>query len=110
MVLVAPALLLMVTAVFQAMLYFHALQVTRMAADQGLQATQGISGSTTAGRHRVDDVLGQFGQPLSSPEVAVSRGAQTATVHITGHVAMLLPGFNIPVQATATGPISAFQP
>lgn len=98
------------TAVFQAMLYFHALQVTRMAADQGLQATQGISGSTTAGRHRVEDVLSQFGQPLFSPEVSVNRTAASASVSVTGHVAMLLPGFHIPVQATATGPVSAFTP
>ena len=110
MVLVAPALLLAVTAVFQAMLYFHALQVTRMAADQGLQATQGLSGSTTAGQHRVDDILSQFGQPLSSPEVSVNRTTATASVSVTGHVAMLLPGFHIPVQATATGPVSAFTP
>jgi len=103
-------LLLAVTAVFQAMLYFHALQVARLAANESLMTTQGRSGSVTAGRHRADDVLTQFGNPLSRPAVEVTRTSQTARVHIAGRVPMLLPGFRIPVQATATGPVSVFHP
>lgn len=103
-------LLLAVTAVFQAMLYFHALQVARLAANESLLSTQGLSGSVAAGQHRVGDVLSQFGNPLTSTAVDVTRTAQTARVHITGHVPMLLPGFRVPVQATATGPVSAFRP
>jgi hypothetical protein len=110
MVLVAPALLLAVTAVFQAMVYFHALQVARMAADDGLQATQGRNGSENAGQRRATDLLDQFGRPLTSQRVEVSRDATTASVHVTGHVAMLLPGFRLPVEATATGPVSVFKP
>lgn len=110
MVLVAPVLLLAVTAVFQAMLYFHALQVARLAANESLMSTQGLSGSVAAGRSRADDVLAQFGNPLNQPAVDVTRTAQTARVHITGHVSMLLPGFTVPVQASATGPVSAFHP
>ena len=110
MVLVAPALLLAVTAIFQAMLYFHALQVARLAANESLMSTQGLSGSVNAGRHRADDVLAQFGNPLNQPTVDVTRTSQTARVHITGHVTMLLPGFAVPVQASASGPVSAFHP
>ena len=110
MVLVAPVLLLAVTAVFQAMLYFHALQVARLAANESLMSTQGLSGSVTAGRHRADDVLSQFSNPLNRPAVDVTRTTQTARVRITGHVAMLLPGFAVPVQATVSGPVSAFHP
>lgn len=110
MVLVAPVLLLAVTAVFQAMLYFHAVQVARLAANESLMSTQGLSGSVTAGQRRADDVLAQFGNPLGTPAVEVTRGAQTAQVHIAGRVPMLLPGFHVPVQATATGPVSAFHP
>lgn len=110
MVLVAPALLLAVTAVFQAMVYFHALQVARMAADDGLQAAQGRNGSVNAGQRRAADLLDQFGSPLTSEHVTVSRDASTASVHVTGHVAMLLPGFRMPVEATATGPVAVFKP
>lgn len=92
------------------MLYFHALQVARLAANESLMTTQGRSGSIAAGRHRADDVLTQFGNPLSRPAVDVTRTAQTARVHIAGRVPMLLPGFRIPVQATASGPVSVFRP
>ena len=106
--LVAPVLLLAVTAIFQAVLYFHALQVARLAANEGLMAAQGTTGSVSAGRHRADDVLDQFGRPLTGPVVDVSRDTQNASVHVTGSVPMLLPGFRVPVQATAVGPVSAF--
>jgi hypothetical protein len=110
MVLVAPVLLLAVTAVFQAMLYFHALQVARLAANESLMSTQGQSGSVSAGQHRADDVLAQFDNPLGVAAVDVTRDAQTAKVRITGKVPMLLPGFQVAVQATASGPVSAFHP
>lgn len=110
MVLVAPVLLLAVTAVFQAVVYFHALQVARLAANEGLLSTQGLSGSTASGRNRADDVLVQFGQPLTATTVGVTRDARNARVHITGRVTMLLPGFRVAVQATATGPVTAFRP
>ena len=110
MVLIAPVLLLAVTAIFQAVIYFHALQVARLAANEGLMATQGLSGSTSAGRHRADDVLDQLGHPLASTDVEVSRDSQTARVDVTGSVPMLLPGFRVPVHATAAGPVSAFRP
>ena len=110
MVLVAPVLLLAVTAVFQAVVYFHAVQVARLAANEGLLSAQGWSGSTGSGRHRADDVLVQFGQPLTGATVEVTRNAQNARVHIAGRVSMLLPGFRVAVQATATGPVTTFRP
>lgn len=103
-------LLLAVTAVFQAMLYFHALQVARLAASESLMSTQGLTGSVSAGRQRAQDVLSQFGDPLEGPAVEVTRIAQTARVHVAGRVPMLLPGFAVPVEATASGPVSAFRP
>ena len=107
--LVAPVLLLIVTVIFQAVLYFHALQVARLAANEGLMATQGLSGSTSAGQRRAADVLDQFGRPLTGAEVDVNRSAQTARVVITGRVPMLVPGFRIPVEAIASGPVSGFR-
>lgn len=103
-------LLLAVTAVFQAMLYFHALQVARLAASESLMSTQGLAGSVSAGRQRAQDVLSQFGDPLEGLDVEVTRTAQTARVHVAGRVPMLLPGFAVPVEATASGPVSAFRP
>src|SRR4051794_36314413 len=72
LVLVAPALLLAVSAVFQAMLYYHAVQVARLAATQGLVATQGLSGSTTAGRDRATAVLDQIGG-VDQPTITAQR-------------------------------------
>jgi len=109
-VLVAPALLAAVTAVFQAMLYFRGVQVARLAAAQGLTATQGLSGSTTAGRERVNDVLDQLGQPLSGVIITVSRSAGEARVTITGRVPTLLPGFAVDVRADTAGPVAVFRP
>jgi len=109
-VLVAPALLLAVTAVFQAALYFHGVHVARLAAAQALTATQGHTGSPTAGRARAGDVLDQLGRPLSGVAIDVTRTPMQARVVITGRVAMLLPGFAVRVHASAVGPVSVFTP
>lgn len=108
--LVAPALLLAVTAVFQAALYFRGVQVARLAASQALTATQGLDGSTSAGRARADDVLDQLGEPLSGVAINVSRSATEARVAVSGRVSMLLPGFAVRVHASAAGPVSVFRP
>lgn len=110
MVLVAPVLFLAVSAVFQAMLYFHALQVARLAANEALMATQGLSGTSAAGQTRADDVFDQFGRPLSGTHVDVTRSSQMTRVVITGRVPMLIPGFRFAVEAVASGPVSGFQP
>jgi hypothetical protein len=103
-------LLLTVTAVFQATLYFRGVQVARLAASQGLTATQGLGGSTSAGRTRADDVLDQFGEPLSGVVIDVTRSVTEARVSVSGRVSMLLPGFTVRVHVSAAGPVSAFRP
>ena len=108
--LVAPALLVAVTAVFQAMLYFRGVQVARLAAAQGLTATQGLGGSTTAGQERVNDVLDQLGQPLTGVTITVTASDGDARVTITGRVPALLPGFAVDVHAESVGPVAVFAP
>lgn len=110
MVLVAPVLLLAVSAIFQAMVYFHAVQVARLAANEALMSTQGLTGTIRAGQTRAKDVFDQFGRPLSGTHIGVTRTAQTARVIITGRVAMLIPGFRVPVEAVAAGRVSSFGP
>jgi hypothetical protein len=108
-VLVAPALLLAVSAVIQAMLYYHAVQVARLAATQGLVATQGLSGSTSAGRDRATAVLDQIGG-VNQPTITAQRTGDMAQVHISGHIAMLIPGLRLTVHGDASGPIARYQP
>ena len=60
-----------------------------------------------------DDHLGATpgtSNPLTAATVDVTRDARNASVHITGRVTVLLPGFHVAVQTTATGPVTAFRP
>jgi hypothetical protein len=110
MVLLAPVLLGGVSVIFQAALYFHALHVARLAADEGLTATQGTSGSTAGGRARTLSVLDQYSNPLQSATVTVTRTAAHSTVAITGRIPSLLPVLRVTVNARVTGPTTVFHP
>ena len=106
--LVGPVLLLAVSAVFQAVMYFHALQAAHLAADQGLAATQVVGGSATAGQQRALDTLSQLRSPLGTPSVRATRTAGDARVAVSGGVAEILPGLALHVTATAAGPAEGF--
>jgi hypothetical protein len=107
-VLVVPVLLLAISAVFQCVLYFHALQAAHIAADQGLTATAVVGGTSAAGENRALDALSQLGSPLGTPSVSAARGSSLAIVSVNGGVTELVPGLALRVHATAAGPIEAF--
>jgi hypothetical protein len=106
---VLPALLLAASAVIQAMLYFHAAQSARAAANQGLTAAQGFSGSAAAGRARAAAVLDQLGHPLGGATVSASRTGTRTRVTVAGQAPRLLPVIDLSVRGVAAGTTTRFR-
>jgi hypothetical protein len=108
-VLVVPALLLAVTLVFQAMLYYHGRQAATLAAHAGLAVARSVDGSAAAGEARAGDTLAQLGHPLAQPSVSATRGPTVAQVAVTGRVQALVPWFPTAVHGTVSGPVARFE-
>lgn len=104
-VLVLPALLLAITAVFQAVLYEHAAQAARLAAAQALTALEGRAGSAPAALAEARAVLDQLGSPLSAVAVEATRSGGLARVVVSGYAQRLLPGLTLRVSGLAAGPV-----
>ncbi len=106
-----PAVLLLVFAVIQGALYYHARNVALAAASDGLTAARARTGSSEEGLRAAASFLERAGgrDVLLDARVAAVRGGGTATVTVSGHVISLLPvlpGWS--VSQTASGPVERF--
>lgn len=106
-----PVVLLLTFGVVQAALWFHARDVALSAAQNGVRAARAYNGSQGAGQQQASAFLTQAGGSgvLKNAAVFASRGAQQATVTVTGQapkVITLLP--TLSVTQTATGPVERF--
>jgi hypothetical protein len=110
LVIVMPVLLLAVSLVFQAMVYYRARQAAETAARQAVDSARVIGAGPSAGRTQADDVLAQLGQPVDGPQVAVSRQGQMVVATVSGRAPMLVPGLGLRVSATAQAPEERFVP
>ena len=106
-----PVVLLLVFAVIQGALYFHARNVALAAASDGLTAARARAGSGEEGRRVATSFLERAGgrDVLLGAEVDAVRTGATATVAVSGHVMSLLPGLpGWSVSQTASGPVERF--
>lgn len=112
-VIAVPLLMLLILLVVQFAVWAHAMSVAQATAEEALAAARVQGGSAAAGQQRAGQVLGQIGSAvLVGPQVSVTRTAGTATVriHATAEQVMPLPGLNLPVTITVTGPVERFVP
>ena len=110
-VIVFPVMFLAILLSIQAGLWAHARNVATAAAQEGARAARAEDGSAPAGQDRARALVANTGgQVLLSPKVVASRGADVATVEVSGHAASVFPGISLPVRATASGVVERFRP
>ncbi|UUW92488.1 TadE/TadG family type IV pilus assembly protein [Pimelobacter simplex] len=111
MVVIAPALLFGLMLIVQAGLYFHARNVAEQAAQEGAAEARAFDGDEASAKQRAMTFLGALGdRALTDRNVEVDRGAETATVTVSGDVISLVPGVSWSVSESASGPVERYVP
>ena len=109
LVLVVPAVVSLIMAVAQFVVYYHASHLATAAAQEGVRAAQLADGSVDDARAHAQDFLAQAGPRLVLwPEVDVTRGDETARVEVRGQAPQIMPGMTIGIRSVATGPVERF--
>jgi hypothetical protein len=106
MVFVMPLLFTVVLLLAQVTVWAHARHIAQATASRALAAARADGGSVAAGEQQAQVTLDQLGRSsLTSPEVTVTRDGETATVHVHGTAASVLPGLRFGIDADASGPV-----
>lgn len=106
MTLITPLLVLVVVGVVQFGVWLHATHTAQAIAAQALQTARVSDGSEASGRAQAEVLLNAAGRGLVlHPSVDVVRDAQRARVTIHGQAQRVLPFLNLPVNASAAGPV-----
>lgn len=106
----APALMILILLAVQFGLWYHASNVARAAAQEGVRAAR-VEGATAAdGKAEAQRFLAETGSKVvDSSDVASTRDASSARVEVRGTVAGVLPGIHLPVRAVVQSPVEAFR-
>ncbi|WP_194909584.1 TadE/TadG family type IV pilus assembly protein [Catenulispora rubra] len=111
LVIATPLLLLLVLAVIQFGLLWHAEQVAQTAASQAVNAARAQNTSGAVGQGRGEQILSQLGSGvLTSKSISVSRGAGQVTADVQGQVESIIPGWHPSVHAHAAAPVEVYVP
>jgi len=109
LVFVVPALLLLILAIFQYVVWEHGTHVAAAAAEQGLEAARVQGGSDAAGVREAQAALAQLGPSIiRNAQVRVVRSADTVRVEVTGTSEAVLPGVTLTIAETVEAPIERF--
>lgn len=104
-----PLMILLLMVVVQVGIWFHTRAVMVTAANKGVDAARLEDGTAADGRIATEDFLRHAGA-LRSDTIEVDRGAETASVTISGRVVSLLFGVPLDVTATAEAPVEQVTP
>ena len=108
---VFPVLLLIVTALIQYALWFHARSLALAAAQQGVSVARAYGSTTAAGRDSALAFVADHGADtlLAASATASRQAAGQVQVVVTGRSLSLLPGMGgIAVSQSAAGPVERF--
>ena len=104
-----PLLLLLITAIVQFAVWYHAAHIAIAAAQDGARAARVQGGTAEAGHARAQQLLAQLGTGvLTNPTVIATRTADTARVEVRGWAPELVPGLRLPVDEISAGPTERF--
>ncbi|WP_207939337.1 TadE/TadG family type IV pilus assembly protein [Actinomadura darangshiensis] len=106
-----PLLMLLILLIIQFGVWAHAQHVAQATASEALSAARLDGASTADGKRRATEVRHQIGRhSLSDTTVTVRRTADTVRVRVTGAAPRVipLPFLNLPVDASAAGPVERF--
>ena len=110
-VIAAPALMLLILLSVQFGLWYHASNVARSAAREGVRAARMEGASALDGETEARDFLEQVGSALQDqPRVTALRDVELAKVEVIGTAVSLIPGIRLPVRAVSESPIERFRP
>jgi hypothetical protein len=105
--------MLLILLIVQFAIWANACAVAQATAEEVLAVARVQGGTAAAGQQRATQVLDQIGSSvLVSPHVTVTRTGTTVTVQISGTAEDVLPvpGLDLPVEVTVTGPVERFVP
>lgn len=104
-VIMIPVIALLVFGTFGFVLYYHAAQIARLAASQGMETARVQGGTQTSGKAAADRYLTELGRStLRDGHVVVQRGVRETRVEVHGYAEQIVPFLHLPVHATVTAP------
>ena len=111
MVIIFPVTLLIVLLIIQFGVWYHASDVARAAAQQGVKAASAYGATAAEGQASADTVLRQNGNSLiQAPLVTPYRDGAVARVTVTGSALSVVPAFHLSIHVSATSPVEAVRP
>ncbi|MCB2178203.1 MAG: pilus assembly protein [Actinomycetales bacterium] len=103
---VFPVLLVLITAVIQYGLWFHARSVALTAAEEGVTAARTTGAPAGAGTDRALTFVAEHASAsLLDPTAHQTATPTEVTVTVTGRSLAVLPGLAMAVTGTASGPV-----
>lgn len=109
LVVVFPVVLVLIIAIIQAALFFHARNVALAAAQEGVRAATSYGAAPSRAVRAAQDFLDGAGQgALQSRRITRSISGQSVTLTVAGQAPAVLPGIRWGVAQTASGPIERF--
>jgi Flp pilus assembly protein TadG len=109
-VLVVPVLMVLVLAVIQFGLWFHAVHVAEAAAQEGVRAARVLDGTAEVGRQRAEAFMAANAPTLvPAASVTATRNTDWARVEVKGRVRALVPGLDLAVRSWAESPTERFR-
>lgn len=111
LVVVFPVTLLIVLAVIQFGVWYHAADIARAAAQQGVRTASAYASTADDGQARARRVLADNGRSLiRHPVVTPYRDGDLARVTVTGSALPVVPLIHLAIHESATAPVEAFRP
>jgi Flp pilus assembly protein TadG len=107
-----PVTLFIVFAIVQFGVWYHASDVAKAAAQEGVRAARVEGGSAQAGVDRANQVLDENARSIiSGRQVVPFRDQNMARVEVTGNCVRVvpIPGLSLPVHAVAESPVERFR-
>lgn len=104
-----PAALLLVSLALQFGLYLHAAQIAEAVAQEAIDAAQGETDGAAVGTTTARMLLADL-PALRGAQVSVDRGPTTVTARVTGRAPAFVPGVDLRIAASASGPAERFVP
>jgi Flp pilus assembly protein TadG len=109
-VLVAPVLIFLVFTIIQFGLWYHASNVARASAQEGVSAARVSGGTANKGQATAESFLAQTGGSLiHGTSVVASRTQDVADVTVNGTVTAVVPGLHLGVSGHASAPVERFR-
>jgi Flp pilus assembly protein TadG len=107
-----PVTLMIVFAIVQFGVWYHASEVAMAAAQEGVRAARIEGGSAQAGADRANQVLDENARSIiAGRRVVPFRDGEVARVEVTGTCIRLvpIPGLALPIHALAESPVERFR-